>query len=320
VQKYTSAQGTRKYIVDTAGDLATILMELDADDNMLIKKTYVYGGTGQILAQHTGGGTSSRYFYLHDRLGSVRLIIDTSGNVKNRYTYQPFGKLFASETEENILNPFKFTGQWLDSEFGWYYLRARMYAPVLGRFTSRDLIWGDYDQPLTLHKYLYCTNDPVNKFDPTGLDAYLLWDPEGGPDFFGDPWFGHVDVAVDLPDGSVLVGGASWFGLDRPVPMESLYRASSYGKKVVMRFKTQSLSWWEPGENSDTRVFDFITQGMGEGTIASWWCSTFAQQSLAYGGYQLGLINGIFPQWLWESAVWMSKYNDNVSIVTFDEK
>jgi hypothetical protein len=72
-------------------------MELDADDDMLIKKTYVYGGTGQIFAQHTGGGTSSRYFYLHDRLGSVRLIIDTSGNVKNRYTYQPFGKLFATE-------------------------------------------------------------------------------------------------------------------------------------------------------------------------------------------------------------------------------
>ena len=46
----------------------------------------------QIIAQHDGKYDQTRYFYLHDRLGSVRQIIDTSGNVKNMYTYEPFGK------------------------------------------------------------------------------------------------------------------------------------------------------------------------------------------------------------------------------------
>ena len=31
----------------------------------------------QIIAQHTGDHEADKYFYLHDRLGSVRQIIDT---------------------------------------------------------------------------------------------------------------------------------------------------------------------------------------------------------------------------------------------------
>jgi RHS repeat-associated protein len=71
-------------------------------------------------------------------LGSVRLVIDSSGHVKNRYTYNPFGELHATETEENILNPFKYTGQYFDSETGLYYFINRIYDPYLSRFTAYD--------------------------------------------------------------------------------------------------------------------------------------------------------------------------------------
>jgi RHS repeat-associated protein len=52
--------------------------------------------------------------------------------------------------EESIANPFRFTGQWLDSGINEYYLRARMYEPHIGRFTSRDPITGKFEEPLTL--------------------------------------------------------------------------------------------------------------------------------------------------------------------------
>jgi len=61
-----------------------------------------------------------------------------------------------------------FTGQYYDSEIDEYYLRARQYDPYISRFTSRDPVLGEFEEPLTLHKYLYCTNDPINKVDPTG--------------------------------------------------------------------------------------------------------------------------------------------------------
>ncbi len=150
---------------------------MNPDDSFNIEKTYIYAN-GQILAQHIISDTSDdRYFYLHDRLGSVRLLIDTDGNVKNKYTYQPFGEML--ETSETIDNPFKFTGQFFDDEISQYYLRARMYDPHISRFTSRDPVRGKFEQPLTLHKYLYCENEPINRMDPLGL----LYVPAGGPDY-----------------------------------------------------------------------------------------------------------------------------------------
>ena len=132
---------------------------------------YIYANS-QIIAQHNGDHIASRYFYLHDRLGSVRQLIDNSGtmDVVNRYTYDPFGELFDDETEETtISNPFKFTSQYFDDEIEEYYLRARQYNPHIGRFTSRDPVEGTSTEPMTLHLYLFCNNDPTNRVDPTGL-------------------------------------------------------------------------------------------------------------------------------------------------------
>lgn len=67
-----------------------------------------------------------------------------------------------------------FTGQYFDWEIGQYYLRARQYDPILMRMTGRDSINGRYEEPLTLHKYLYCLNDPTNRVDPSGL--WCVWD------------------------------------------------------------------------------------------------------------------------------------------------
>jgi len=70
-----------------------------------------------------------------------------------------------------------FTGQWFDDEISQYYLRARMYDPALMRFTSRDPVRGKFKNPLTLHVYLYCLNDPINRTDPEGKVA---WNIVGG--------------------------------------------------------------------------------------------------------------------------------------------
>ena len=144
-----------------------------------IKNQYYYTN-GQVLTQYDCNGldesndliVNGKYFYIHDRLGSVRQVIDTDGTVVNSYTYDPFGQdISADDCNVSVYNPFKFTGQWFDSEIGQYYLRARMYDPVLMRFTSNDPVMGKAKEPLTLHKYLYCINDPVNKIDPKGKFA-----------------------------------------------------------------------------------------------------------------------------------------------------
>jgi RHS repeat-associated protein len=174
VFKGSAVNGNRKYVVDVSGGLPTILMEINPD-NGDIMKTYIHAN-GEVLAQHDGApATNNKYFYLHDRLGSVRQVIGTDGLVKNYYTYKPFGELFDTENAENVTNPFKFAGQYFDTEISEYYLRARQYDPQIYRFTSRDPVFDQLKEPLTLHRYLYCNNDPVNRVDLNGRSFWNIF-------------------------------------------------------------------------------------------------------------------------------------------------
>jgi len=58
--------------------------------------------------QHDGDFNGAKHFYLHDRLGSVREVIDTSASVKHCYTYDPWGLTVGDETDDDVTisNPF----------------------------------------------------------------------------------------------------------------------------------------------------------------------------------------------------------------------
>ncbi len=99
-------------------------------------------------------------------------MLDDDGSIQNAYTYDAYGTPL--EAYENLDNRMLFTGQWYDSEIEQYYLRARMYEPKMMRFTGRDPVRGKFKEPLTLHKYLYCMNDPVNLVDPDGRWAFVV--------------------------------------------------------------------------------------------------------------------------------------------------
>lgn len=174
LKKVTASGQTtrRRYVVDIVGSLPTILLELDPDHNYKVMETYIYAND-RLIAKHSQRDENhyeQEYaFYLYDRLGSVRQVIDEYGVVRNRYTYDPFGEIFTSEKQESIANPFRFTGQYFDSELGQYHLRARQYDPHISRFTAYDPVDGKFTEPLTLHKYLYCKNNSINLVLSVGI-------------------------------------------------------------------------------------------------------------------------------------------------------
>jgi len=231
-----AGQITHKYIVDIVGDLPTILMEMT--DNTILK-TYIYAN-GQPLCQNDGDYSAPRYFYIHDRLGSVRQIINTSGSVVRYYTYEPFGEVL--EEDGTLTNYMMFTGQYFDSEIDQYYLRARQYDPHISRFTTRDPVFGTFEQPLTLHKYLYCATDPVNKIDPTGLWTFYITGT--GLASFG--WSGVRQSGIVIDDD----GNVGWINI------------SGIGAGTPAASLGVSFGW----TNADT-IFDI--QGIGSATGGS---------------------------------------------------
>jgi RHS repeat-associated protein len=167
----------RKYIVDTEGALPVILLEIDSDisdPNDAIRKTYIYAND-QVIAQHDGFYSADAYFYLHDRIGSVRQVIGANASVEHLYSYGPFGKRLESDSaDEPPSNAWQFTGQYFDEEIEQYYLRARQLDLAVSRFTARDPYSGSFNAPLELHRYLYCINEPVNCTDPSGEFIEML--------------------------------------------------------------------------------------------------------------------------------------------------
>ncbi len=63
-------------------------------------------------------------------------------------------------------NRFGFAGEQYDPAANLYYLRARFYNPVIGRFIQEDTYYGD-----GLNLYTYCHNNPVGYVDPSGHEG-----------------------------------------------------------------------------------------------------------------------------------------------------
>ena len=100
--------------------------------------------------------------YHQDEQGSTAYITGEDGAVENSYVYDAFGNVL--ERKEGIRNDILYRGQQYDQEAGQYYLRARYYNPVIGRFIQEDTYRGD-----GLNLYAYCGNNPVMYYDPAGI-------------------------------------------------------------------------------------------------------------------------------------------------------
>jgi RHS repeat-associated protein len=126
--------------------------------------TYLYG-TARI-AQYDAGGAE---YFLTDALGSVRQLVDNAGGVQLSKVYEPFGGGLNS-SGAGATN-YGFTGEWTDPT-GLVHLRARYYAPGVGRLITKDSWQGNPNRPMSLNYWLYVYGNPINLTDPTGNDGY----------------------------------------------------------------------------------------------------------------------------------------------------
>lgn len=125
-------------------------------------------GGHQLLGFERGG---SFFYLLADGLSSVRTIVTAAGVVAASYNSDEFGNPIQA-TETSTSSPARFVGALgvrdETGENSLQYMRARFYAPGLGRFINRDPI----GVAGGLNLSTYVANNPVNSIDPNGLDTW----------------------------------------------------------------------------------------------------------------------------------------------------
>jgi RHS repeat-associated protein len=160
-----SANGiTTQYLVDDLNPTGRPQV-LDELLGGAVTRAYTYGDQ-RISQDQPQGNTGVPSFYGYDGHGSVRFLTNTSGSVSDTYSYDAFGTRLTCSG--STINQFQYSGEQSDALLALYYLRARYYNPSLGRFMTMDPEFGDISNPMSLHRYLYTANDPVNRIDPTG--------------------------------------------------------------------------------------------------------------------------------------------------------
>jgi RHS repeat-associated protein len=123
-----------------------------------------------LISQRTPN-ISTNYF-ISDGHGSTRMLADIGGTVINVMVYDSYGNLIASNRV--LQTTYLYSGQQFDSDLGLYLNRARYLNTGTGRFWTMDGDHGNNEAPPSLHKYLYCGDDPANGIDPSGHDLIQL--------------------------------------------------------------------------------------------------------------------------------------------------
>jgi RHS repeat-associated protein len=155
----TTSSGTTRYLIDDLNPTGypQVVEELSGG---VVQRVYTYGQQ-RISEMQMRNGVWTPSWYGYDGEGHVRALTNATGSTTDTYDYDAYGNLInATGTTPNV---YLYRGEQFDPDLGLYYLRARWYNPVTGRFLSRD--------PLdTGNKYTYAGSDPVNASDPSGLE------------------------------------------------------------------------------------------------------------------------------------------------------
>ena len=123
---------------------------------------------------YSGGVESQRLYAQQNANDDVTALVNTSGQVQERYLYDPYGSVTITDASWNPRtgNTSSFGWQYLhqggrlDAATGWYDFRNRDLIPSEGRWAERDPLGLAAGDP---NIYRYVGNSPINATDPSGI-------------------------------------------------------------------------------------------------------------------------------------------------------
>jgi RHS repeat-associated protein len=160
------------------GGVAPVWAELDGN-NQIQARYLSKDALDAVFARLTAGSSGGVTWNLTDRLGSVRGVMNNSGQLVNSLSYDAFGvssvtapgvAVNSEVAAPRVGDRFRYAGYQYDAATGLYYVGARWYDPSQGRWLSRDPLGLAADS----NPYRYVSNTPTNAVDPSGKLWSLL--------------------------------------------------------------------------------------------------------------------------------------------------
>jgi RHS repeat-associated protein len=111
-------------------------------------------------------------------------------------SFDPWGQVLTSTGTQPVLG---YQGDYTDPVTKQVDMGTRWYAPQQGRFSTRDVVFGDPMHPVSLNQFVYGAANPITMWDPTGMSYRSLH--EGGCGGLGQPECEQtVQGFIDLED------------------------------------------------------------------------------------------------------------------------
>ncbi len=295
LQTKIAGTDTTSYTYDALGNLITVVLPtgdridyiVDGQNRRIAKKLngqiverWIYSGqlspvaeldsAGNIVARFVGsymvkGGNV--YRLITDHLGSIRLVVDgNSGVVVQRVDYDEFGN--AVYDSNPGFQPFGFAGGLYDNDTKLVRFGARDYDASVGRWTKKDPIgFGG-----GLDFYAYVLNNPINYWDPEGIDIWIEGPSPGEPT-------GHLSINVGDPNGFYL---SYSFGINHDgFFMGEVYLDTKHGGTIDPNYYLKTDEWgWE-----DFIASVYLSSLLGEKARYIPWsrtCRTFSREQFNY--------------------------------------
>jgi RHS repeat-associated protein len=144
--------------------------------NVIYQYVWGAGYVDELVLRDTysGGVKTQRLYAQWNADYSVTALVNTSGQVQERYLYDPYGSVTVTDANWNPRTGnqsafgwrYLFQGGRLDTTTGWYEFRNRDLIPSEGRWAERDpLEFGGGD----LNLYRDLGSNPLDMTDPSGL-------------------------------------------------------------------------------------------------------------------------------------------------------
>jgi RHS repeat-associated protein len=260
---WKASTGTTVTVRHAFDDKGNIWADVTTTNTLLAR--YVYGdGVDQVWARAIPSGqpNSGVAWYLTDREGSVRDLMDNNSVIQDHIDYDGYGN--ATHTTVSFADSHGYAGGETDLNTGLVQEKNRWYEPPIGRWMSQDPIrFAGGDANL----YRYVGNGPTDWTDPMGLASIRKVANPFNHDlldvYYGDTYIGAFDPATN----EVIRGAyrASW----EDVEWEANHGNASTSREWFIWFKNYNL---EHTTNPETRTpppGSNWVQGVGT-AIPSW--------------------------------------------------